>query len=72
MDDAFKVLQQKDIYELLEGSSDFEIVASDGNRYGMPYLTQFLIRLHILILFDECSFSVYNYIVRVNAMYILK
>lgn len=39
MDDAFKVLQRKDIYELLEGSSDFEIVASDGNRYGMPYLT---------------------------------
>ena len=44
MDDAFKVLQQKDIYELLEGSSDFEIVASDGNRYGMPYLTAWIYR----------------------------
>ena len=39
MDTAFKVLQQKEIYEFLEGSGDQELVIHKGQSYGLPYLS---------------------------------
>ena len=39
MDDAFRVLQKKEIYEFLEGSGDQELVQHDGSWYGLPYHT---------------------------------
>ena len=39
MDTAFKVLQQKDIYEFLEGNGEQELVFYDGQPYGLLYLS---------------------------------
>ena len=39
MNTDFKVLQQKEIYEFLEGSGDQELVSYKGKPYGMPYLS---------------------------------
>ena len=37
-DEKFKILLQKDIYELLEGSgSGASLVKFNGKEYGMPY-----------------------------------
>lgn len=36
MDIAFKVLQQKEIYEFLEGSGDQDLVTYNGQSYGLP------------------------------------
>ncbi len=37
MDESFKVLQKKEIYEFLEGSGDQELVQHNGSWYGLPY-----------------------------------
>ena len=39
MDESFKVLQRKEVYELLDGSANDNLVEIDGQPYGMPYLT---------------------------------
>lgn len=39
MDTSFKVLQQKEVYEFLEGSGDNELVTYNGQSYGLPYLS---------------------------------
>lgn len=39
MDESFKVLQQKEIYEFLEGSGDNQLITYNGQSYGMPYLS---------------------------------
>ena len=39
MDDAFRVLQKKEIYEFLEGSGDQNLVQHNGSWYGLPYHT---------------------------------
>lgn len=39
MDTAFRVLQQKEIYEFLEGSGEQELVTHNGQSYGLPYLS---------------------------------
>ena len=37
MDESFKVLQKKEIFEFLEGSGDQELVQYNGSWYGLPY-----------------------------------
>lgn len=37
---AFYVLQQKEIYEFLEGSGDNQLITFNGQSYGMPYLSE--------------------------------
>ncbi len=37
MDEAFKVLQKKEVYEFLEGSGVQELVQYKGSWYGLPY-----------------------------------
>ncbi len=37
MDDSFKVLQKKEIYEFLEGSGDQQLVQHKGSWFGLPY-----------------------------------
>ena len=37
MDEAFKVLQRKEVYEFLEGSGIQELVQYKGSWYGLPY-----------------------------------
>lgn len=39
MDESFKALQQKEIYEFLEGSGDNPLITYNGQSYGMPYLS---------------------------------
>ena len=39
MDTQFVVLQQKEVYEFLEGSGNNDLELFDGQLYGMPYLT---------------------------------
>lgn len=39
MDKAFIVLQQKDIYEFLEGNGEQDLVTYNGQSYGLPYFS---------------------------------
>lgn len=38
-DQAFKVLQNKEVYEFLEGSGKNDLIEYQGFSYGLPYLT---------------------------------